>query len=1620
MPAGTFFHLITEQSRIHPDGIAIQTLDRQPLSYAHLYEHLQAIIATLNSFEIGRNDRVAIVLPNGPEMATACMAVAACATCAPLNPEYKTSEFQFFLSDLDAKLLFVHSEDIKTPAREVAQAMGIPIIEVTSSNNSAAGLFKLKAKMNPSKTKHVELAQPDDIALVLHTSGTTSQPKIVPLSQRNICATVANVSHSLALGPQDICLNIMPLFHIGGLVDLLITPLAAGGSVICTPNFSVTTFIRHLNQFRPTWCQLVPTMIQEILSSTEGSSLELIKKSSLQYIRSVAAALPTQLLKDFEHTFNIPVIEVYGMTETTALITTNPLPPNKRKSGSVGIAAGPEVKIIDESGSFLQANQSGEVVVRGKNVMQGYENLPETNAETFTNSWFHTGDLGYIDEDDYLFLTGRLKEIINRGGEKISPSEVDDVLFTHPAIAEAATFPVPHNSLGEEVAVAVILKKGVTLTEEELISYLGSNLAYFKVPRIVFFLDNLPKTPSGKLQRKALTETLNLAPSASTTIRPSLVTPESPLAIMLANMWSKALKVDPIGIHDNFFDLGGDSLKAATFINELQEKWGGTIYVSAIFDAPSIAEFEEFLNQNNSDGDHYTKLEPVSRDAEPQLSYAQKRLLALAELQPNTSVYNISTAFRLKGSLSIDNLEKSLSEILRRHEILRTTFPSKNSQPRQAISAATDVTIPVTDICELQPDHRENKAIEQLTKELQQPFNLEQGPLWRVNLVKLATEDHFFAFTTHHLVFDGWSKDILLRELSLLYNALANGEIPEIPPLPIQYADFSHWHNEWLHSEIAEKQLSYWRNQLSGSISELMLPSSRSRPMTQISPSANQSFNIPGTLTKELHELSRREGVSIFITLLTAFNILLHRYTGQDDLVLCLPVACRNRSEIENLIGYFNNINVMRSDLSGNPSLRELIARIRKITLAAYENSEVPFQKIAEFSNLIRTPLTRGMFSFQNTPDQLLELSGIKAAPVDIRKQTADFDLALDMEQKEEKLSGVLEYNADLFNPSIITQLLNNFQTVLERMVSNANLLLSDLPHFGLELNKVESLLSNHPQVEEAVIIAQKDQPGIQKLVAYIVLNQYDIPNIEGLRSFLKQRLPDYLVPFAFIPLDGLPLTDDGKIDRGVLPLTSVSRNAAQTSYVAPRTPLEEKLVKAWTKVLWLDQEVGIRDNFFDLGGHSLLSVQLVIEIEKIIHKKLPVNALLKFGTIEELIEILEQEEKTQEETPDEQILKKDQYTSTLLEQSKLQPEIYHGLLAHTSGWKGKRVVPQSLIIGLNTEGTKQALFWCCQGFRELTQLAKYFGPEQPIYGMRSGHRIMEKTQENINAVSTYYVGEILTIQPTGPFLIGGNCQATQIAFQIASQLMLQQHYITLLCLQEQFVAQHYPGRVAFFYGEDSSCNPLHYFNQSEIGWKKFYTGKFSVNVISGKHGEFFREPNIQVLTENLRAEIKQAQAEPEITMPNRAPVNYQAAPDSAYRAIITVKKMFCAAPCEKITFPVKAKNTGSFTWISSNKNAMITLGSRWANKDGQNILSIDSEIPLPKDMEPGSTIELQLTVTAPAKPGRFILEIDMVENGRDWFKDKGSKATQLHIKIQKGAKFWNFIWHIKNFLVRS
>ena len=502
--AETLFELLAAGG---DDDLAILAPAREPMTYAGLRGQAEQTVAALNRLGIGRNDRIAIGLPNGPEMATAFVSIACGATTAPLNPAYRLDEFEFYLSDLNAKALVVE-QGSTSPAVGAAEKLGIAVLPIVA--DAAAGSFHFAADpATATAAANGGMAGPDDIALVLHTSGTTSRPKIVPLTQRNLCASARNISGTLALTAEDRCMNVMPLFHIHGLMAAMLASLRVGASVFCTPGFNALKFFGWLEEARPTWYTAVPTMHQAILTRA-GRSKEILAATRLRFVRSSSSSLPPQVMQELEETFAAPVVEAYAMTEASHQMTSNPLPPRPRKPGTVGVAAGPEVGIMNDSGELLPAGAVGEVVIRGENVTPGYENNPKANAENFTNGWFRTGDQGVLDADGYLTITGRLKEIINRGGEKISPREVDEVIMDHPAVQQVVTFAMPHPKLGEEVAAAVVLREGQQANEHDIREFAGVRLADFKVPRKVLFLDEIPKGPTGKLQRIGLAEKLGL------------------------------------------------------------------------------------------------------------------------------------------------------------------------------------------------------------------------------------------------------------------------------------------------------------------------------------------------------------------------------------------------------------------------------------------------------------------------------------------------------------------------------------------------------------------------------------------------------------------------------------------------------------------------------------------------------------------------------------------------------------------------------------------------------------------------------------------------------------------------------------------------------------------------------------------------------------------------------------------------------------------------------------------------------------------------------------------------------------------------------------------------------
>lgn len=592
-----------------PEAPAILAPGRSALPYSRLYEIIEDTLRNMNAMGVGRNDRVAVVLPNGPEMAVAFAAIASGAVFAPLNPAHRASEFEFYLTDLRAKALVV-GDGVDSAAVRVAKALGIPLVRLAPAPEEAAGVFILPAT-GRRPAVHNGFSQPDDVALVLHTSGTTSRPKIVPLTHRNLCTSAYNTCRSLALMENDRSLNVMPLFHIHGLVSSVLASLAAGGSVVAAPGFFAPQFLSWMEEFRPTWYTAAPTIHQAVLARARANP-EMIRRHSFRFVRSGAAALPPKLMGELESVFRVPVLEFLGMTEAAQQITSNPLPPGKRKRGSVGVPAGPDVAIMDDRGNLLPHGNIGEIVIRGENVIHGYEADPAANESAFRNGWFRTGDQGYFDEEGYFFVTGRLKEVISRGGEKIWPREVDEVLLDHPDILQAVTFAIPHTQLGEEIGAAVVLRENASLTELQIREFASSRLADFKVPRVVRTVETIPKGATGKLQRIGLAEKLGL-PVMDETRKAEFVEPRTALERKLAEIWCDVLVIKSAGVYDNFFSLGGDSVLATQLITRVCQAAGVDLSFVAFLEAPTIAAMAERIEELRArhSGQSQTGLVPI-------------------------------------------------------------------------------------------------------------------------------------------------------------------------------------------------------------------------------------------------------------------------------------------------------------------------------------------------------------------------------------------------------------------------------------------------------------------------------------------------------------------------------------------------------------------------------------------------------------------------------------------------------------------------------------------------------------------------------------------------------------------------------------------------------------------------------------------------------------------------------------------------------------------------------------------------------------------------------------------------------------------------------------------------
>ena len=586
MIARSIHELLKAQARAAPDAPAVLAPGRTPLTYGRLLLQIEDAAHTLNGMGLGRHSRIGLVLPNGPEAAVSFLAVASCAVSAPLNPMSPAAEFDRLLSNLGVSALITQAS-MDSPAVAAARTRGIPVIDLAPRLEAEAGVFTLATGPDGCVDER-GLSSGQDVALMLSTSGTTSRPRIVPLTQANICAAAQNVRAALELSPSDRCLNVMPLFHVHGLIGAVLSSITAGGSVVCAPGYVAQAFPKWLEQHGVTWYTAVPTIHQAVLARA-ARDRGALTGSRLRFIRSCSAPLPSRVAGELEKVFRAPVVQAYGMTEAAHQITSNPLPPRRRKPGSVGVPVGAQVAVLNSAGEALSPGEIGEIAIRGPSVADG----------DGADGWLRTGDEGYLDEESYLFLTGRLKEMINRGGTKIAPSEVDEVLLAHPAVAEAVTFATPHPTLGEDVAAAIVLRRDVVAPVRDIREFAARHLADFKVPRRILLMDELPKGATGKLQRIGLAARLDLIASRHHGDQLHAgAAPQTPLEEKLAEIWTRLLKRERIGVEANFFEIGGDSLLGTELFCLVSETLQVQLSLTEFFAEPTIAGQARAITQS--------------------------------------------------------------------------------------------------------------------------------------------------------------------------------------------------------------------------------------------------------------------------------------------------------------------------------------------------------------------------------------------------------------------------------------------------------------------------------------------------------------------------------------------------------------------------------------------------------------------------------------------------------------------------------------------------------------------------------------------------------------------------------------------------------------------------------------------------------------------------------------------------------------------------------------------------------------------------------------------------------------------------------------------------------------
>ncbi len=1038
-----------------------------PINYQELFEFVTAIKTQLREAGIGARDRIAIVFSNGPEMATAVTTIASLSVCVPLNPDLAEEDWKRYFEQLKIDAL-IWQAGPNTTAMQAASSLGLRLIELEPDENRS-GLFSLHIEKGGSASRD-GIPGLFDTTFILPTSGTTSLPKAVPLSHSNISHSAWNTIAALELEPTDRLLAVLPLYHAVGLIAGLMTTLTAGASVICPGQFEVEKFYTSLAEHRPTWYTAVPTIHGAIIGA--GSSYQdIINNHSLRLVRSSGASLPPQRFTELEQLFGVPVIEAYGMTESASQITSNPLPPRKRKIGSVGLAAGPEIKIVDDQGGQVAHGETGEIVIRGPILTTGYDGEDREQDKAASDDWFRTGDLGYMDPDEYLFVVGRSKELIIRGGENISPRKIDEVLLDHPDVLEAVAYSVPHPRLGEDIAAAVVLRPGASASNLDLRNFAlnSKKLRLSEVPRFVKVIAEIPKSGTGKIQRNRILEELRSTPDLGRVdeIISNVMATKPVIEHRLAEVWSEEFGKQDIGRNDDFFALGGDSLMAIRIGIRARELFNFDVTLRMLFEQPTIAELADYISRRTPELTeeiigHSDKSYPTPASVSQSLMFSQH------QLNDGYPVFNLVLSFRLQGKLDRKAFKNSIDTVIQRHEVLRGTFSWSNGEcsfhvPQDGSWKGVN-TIEDWKVLGETGGHAFARSVCEDEAWIQ--FDLEQKPAIRFRLMELTEDVSVLVIATHHIISDSWSTDILLREISANYAQQAHSWISSAALREVDFSDFAVFQKNWSIGANAEAQLDYWAKNLQGAQS--VFPKGKTHSKQSSLKTGRSAVTIDEKLLQRARDLAKQEETTLFVLFLTIYKILLFLKFDVEDICVATPAANRSWKNAEGIVGLVENTVIVRTAIDSNKTFRDMLANVRSNVLNAQVHQEYPFeslmQELARRGAENQVPPVDMFFSLTNKIGETLTLpevevrvfgeTGMYAQPV-IPVNQASFMLMLN--ETHDGICGSLAFDETKFDQNFIGTLISDFQLLLEYVINTPE---QKLEHLSTGVRQLYSLAS--------------------------------------------------------------------------------------------------------------------------------------------------------------------------------------------------------------------------------------------------------------------------------------------------------------------------------------------------------------------------------------------------------------------------------------------------------------------------------------------------------------------------------------------------------------------------------